>query len=127
MPIREDDTSNEAVAERLRAAIKARGTTPARLAEQLKVSQSRVSNWTTGQTPPKRTDTFALCDALGITIDFLLRGRIKGMEWSMVEDLRSVAAEGVPPVKRTTKTPRNREPEATAPKPNRARRATGRD
>lgn len=123
----EDDTSNDAVAARLRAAIRARGTTQAKLAKSLKLSNSRVSNWTTGQTPPAREETFRVCDALGITTDYLLRGRVGGMDWDMVEQLRGVAAAGIPPIRRTTKNPRNAAAPSPAPAKRRARRTAAGD
>jgi transcriptional regulator with XRE-family HTH domain len=73
----ETDTSEkDAVAARLVAAREARGLSQTQLAEMLGIQRQRLSLWENGGSFPNSARMIrTLCDALGISADWLIFGR----------------------------------------------------
>lgn len=88
MPIRPNDTSTEAIAARLRAVLEARGMKPGDLTKgDDPFPANAVSQWVHATHPPSLANGLKLCDRLGITMDFLYRGRVDGMPFDLVNRL----------------------------------------
>lgn len=76
----EKDPFDLEFARNLDAAMKAAGiATAAALAEMLHLSGSRVRNWCNGTSSPTSKEAVRLADALGVTLDWLYRGKGDGM------------------------------------------------
>lgn len=92
MPIREDDESPDAFGERLRAVMEMRGLRPTDMVVEGTREAPKLTNWRAGRNIPSTPDLLQLCKDLNVTTDFMLRGRIGGMDWETVERLRSTSA-----------------------------------
>ncbi len=71
------------ISEKILKLRKANNLTQEQLAEQLQVSRQAVSKWESGQAIPESDKLPALSDLFHVTIDYLLRGRLKLMSFPL--------------------------------------------
>jgi transcriptional regulator with XRE-family HTH domain len=75
-----DSTEERAVGKRIAAARKRKRLLQADLARQLGLNQQRISSWENGEELPNTPSRWRdLCDALGVSSDYLLFGRTAGL------------------------------------------------
>jgi transcriptional regulator with XRE-family HTH domain len=92
MAIDADMDEKDAVAARLVAARDARGLSQTQLADMLDIQRQRLSLWENGGAFPNSARMIrTLCDALGISADWLIFGRTGGLP---PETYRAIYAKG---------------------------------
>ena len=85
------DDLQTAFSRRLKAALAEGNLTPPQLAERLGVIRTRVNNWEGGRNMPQNEQLVAAAETLGVTTDYLLRGRLDAI--SLPKAIRLTARE----------------------------------
>lgn len=75
------------VGRRLRATIEALGVTPAAVAKAFDVSPSKLGNWLRGDNYPSEWFVKRFCDRYGVTMDWLYRGMVSGIDKGLADTL----------------------------------------
>lgn len=80
------------VAENLAAVIEAVGKGPTYVAKEIGVSTSKLGNWTRGDNYPDPYSMVRLCDRFGVSMDWIYRRRLFGLDHSLAAGLRAAEA-----------------------------------
>lgn len=82
---------------RLRKARESKGLSQRTLAERIGAYQTKYQNWEAGMNEPSYDDLVKLCNVLGISVDYMLRGRSSKLPEDVFfrEDALISAVEGV--------------------------------
>ncbi|MFV1484496.1 MULTISPECIES: helix-turn-helix domain-containing protein [unclassified Phaeobacter] len=83
-----DTMSPDAIGDRLRLIREAYGLSKAEIADLLEIERSHWSRFEGGQRAIPYDKASRLVDRFGISLDFIILGRISGMEFDTVERLR---------------------------------------
>lgn len=79
------------VAENLSQIVGVIGCPQVRIAEKIGVSKSNFHNWLRGDNYPDPYAMWRLCEAYGVTMDWIFRGRTYGLPVEMADGLRAAA------------------------------------
>lgn len=80
------------VAGNLRQIVAVIGDSQAVIARRIGVSPSKLGNWLRGDNYPDPYAMWLLCEAYGVTMDWLYRGRIYGLPAELADGLRAAAS-----------------------------------
>jgi transcriptional regulator with XRE-family HTH domain len=82
---------------RLRKARESKGLSQRALAEKIGAYQTKYQNWEAGMNEPSYDDLVKLCKVLGVSVDYMLRGRASKLPEDVFfrEDALISAVEGV--------------------------------
>lgn len=80
------------VAENLNAVIEAVGRGPTYVAREIGVTASKLGNWTRGDNYPDPYAMMKLCDRFGVSMDWIYRRRIFGLDDTLAAGLRAAEA-----------------------------------
>lgn len=80
------------VASNLRQIISVIGGKQTEIARRISVSPSKLGNWLRGEHYPDPWSMYLLCEAYGVTMEWIYRGRMYGLPGELVDGLRAKAA-----------------------------------
>lgn len=86
---RRDLTTPLSIGERLRVTRLALGITQKSMAHPLSVTREAYTMYETGSREPPWTVGIELCDAWGLTLDWIYRGDMSGLQSGLVEKIAS--------------------------------------
>lgn len=80
------------VGNRLLLAMEAVGAKPADVGRLLGISVQKIGNWTRGDNYPDEYLLTVFCDRYGVTMDYLYRGVLRGLDGTLADGLASARA-----------------------------------
>lgn len=87
MPLGTDRTS---VGQRLIAIRSAKGMTARDVIERVGIKQPQYSQWEGGKRLPKIEDALIYCERMNVTLDYLYRGVMAGLDFELAEQIRAL-------------------------------------
>ena len=79
------------VAENLSSVIEASGLSQSKFARRIGVTPSKLGNWLRGENYPDPVAMIRVCEAFGVSMDWLYRRKIFGIDASVADCLRAAA------------------------------------
>ncbi len=79
--------SSVAIGQRLLLIREITGLTQAQFARRIRVTQGTCSAWESGKRPPGLKIANALCDAYGLTLDYIYRNETGGLERRLLTEI----------------------------------------